>query len=387
MAPIRIAVTAVHSKRRATVALKSKMNETTHLDVTRNKTSANQIRSSNQGRRRYGPGRGGRGGREKSGRNAVTGSPGVARLFVGLQLPSSMVRQIYNAVVRSGISNVEALNVQPENIYHVTLHFLGTCDVKRAQSALTQVAEARNNKRSVTHDRNEKERSSGEGDEERRGEIEVTVKGVGAFPNMRDPRVLWMGVQANEALVKLHREIGAALRNSDISVEEGRDFHPHITLARIRYDNRRSHHHRNKQYRPQAQLFQNQMFSDEIRSELQSASSSSSMTGGLDNGSCIGDISLNSGTVNDYKMTPNTDDTVEITEIPSALNAQTFPSQLSRAGGKSEMREMAKQAVAKFVNDFDDFDAGVFRASEVTLYESVQGRGTPVYEVRGRFPL
>ncbi len=59
------------------------------------------------------------------------------------------------------------------------------------------------------------------------------VVGVGGFPNLRRPRVVWAGVSSSKELVSLHRDIEAGL--SGRGFEPGvRDFIPHLTLGRIR---------------------------------------------------------------------------------------------------------------------------------------------------------
>jgi 2'-5' RNA ligase len=56
---------------------------------------------------------------------------------------------------------------------------------------------------------------------------------VGAFPNFRRARVVWIGVEHEPRLELLHHELELACH--DLGYElEGRPFRPHITLARVR---------------------------------------------------------------------------------------------------------------------------------------------------------
>ena len=66
-----------------------------------------------------------------------------------------------------------------------------------------------------------------------RGAIEITVKGVGWFPNSRRPRVFWAGVNGGEPLRTLARATEQTLAPLGVPVEE-REYSPHLTLARIR---------------------------------------------------------------------------------------------------------------------------------------------------------
>ena len=62
----------------------------------------------------------------------------------------------------------------------------------------------------------------------------VSLGGLGGFPPGRAPRVLWAGVSTGrEGMMALHRALETALAARGIP-EEGRPFHPHVTLARSR---------------------------------------------------------------------------------------------------------------------------------------------------------
>ncbi len=59
------------------------------------------------------------------------------------------------------------------------------------------------------------------------------VAGVGGFPNLRRPKVIWAGVSSSKELVSLQKDIETAL--SGKGFEPGvREFIPHLTLGRIR---------------------------------------------------------------------------------------------------------------------------------------------------------
>lgn len=65
------------------------------------------------------------------------------------------------------------------------------------------------------------------------GPFKVEVKGTGVFPNLKKPRVFWVGV--NEETGKLERlaaNIEKELKNLGFKEEE-RKFKPHLTLGRV----------------------------------------------------------------------------------------------------------------------------------------------------------
>ena len=65
------------------------------------------------------------------------------------------------------------------------------------------------------------------------GPIEITVRGLGWFPNERRPRVFWAGIDGGEPLRALARATEQAVARLGVPVEE-RAYSPHLTLARIK---------------------------------------------------------------------------------------------------------------------------------------------------------
>ncbi len=65
------------------------------------------------------------------------------------------------------------------------------------------------------------------------GSIEIAIRGVGWFPNSRNPRVFFAGIESGPELVTLARDTDQALAPLGIPAED-REFHPHLTLARRR---------------------------------------------------------------------------------------------------------------------------------------------------------
>ncbi|MGB3715109.1 MAG: RNA 2',3'-cyclic phosphodiesterase [Candidatus Promineifilaceae bacterium] len=61
---------------------------------------------------------------------------------------------------------------------------------------------------------------------------------LGCFPNPRRPRIVWVGlVGNNHRLSSLHRAIERMLVPSGWE-EEGRKYHPHLTLGRVKDSNK-----------------------------------------------------------------------------------------------------------------------------------------------------
>lgn len=100
--------------------------------------------------------------------------------------------------------------VEPENL-HLTLKFLG--DVPEGK--IDTVAETL---KGIVHATEP---------------FYFTVKGVGGFPDLRRPRVLWVGVEAVQPLMRLQQIVEKAMEQLGFP-PEGRAYHPHITIGRVK---------------------------------------------------------------------------------------------------------------------------------------------------------
>ena len=101
--------------------------------------------------------------------------------------------------------------VRPEGI-HLTLKFLGDIDVDSAPAISTALDRCA---ASVSP-------------------FSLTLEGVGAFPNLRRPRVIWVGLGgALEPLTVLQQSVERELEALGFA-RERRAFTPHLTLGRVR---------------------------------------------------------------------------------------------------------------------------------------------------------
>ena len=64
--------------------------------------------------------------------------------------------------------------------------------------------------------------------------ITTSIRGVGAFPDLREPRVLWVGVDdTKNMLINLYRRVNGIAGEMGFTSEDRR-FKPHITIARVK---------------------------------------------------------------------------------------------------------------------------------------------------------
>lgn len=101
--------------------------------------------------------------------------------------------------------------VRPEGI-HLTLKFLGDVNPSDMQSVHQVILET----------------------VPRFSPFSFSVGGLGCFPNVRHPRVIWIGVEERSGeLAALTEELEQAFAVQGFE-RENRRFHPHLTLGRIR---------------------------------------------------------------------------------------------------------------------------------------------------------
>ena len=133
------------------------------------------------------------------------------RAFLAMELPDAVRGALQNEVRRLRGAGARASWVGPEQM-HLTLRFLGDITESQRTSLSRQL-----------------ERICADYEP-----VRLAVSGLGAFPNPRRPSVVWAGVRlmAGE-LNALQWAMETAVRASGLA-PEGKPFHPHITLARIR---------------------------------------------------------------------------------------------------------------------------------------------------------
>lgn len=130
------------------------------------------------------------------------------RTFIAINLPQRERRRIHRALKPLREEELPVRWVDPEHI-HLTLKFLGEVRPERLDPIRALV-----------------ERVSGAS-----APLALDVGGFGAFPTLRRPRVLWMGVEATPELRCLKQDLEWALADEGFEAET-RAFHPHLTLGR-----------------------------------------------------------------------------------------------------------------------------------------------------------
>ncbi len=129
------------------------------------------------------------------------------RVFVAIEISSS---EIINSISKfQSEININAKPVEPNNL-HFTLQFLGEISQETVEKVMLSLNDIKFSK------------------------FKVNFNGVGVFPKLKFPRVVWIGTDVNggKSLIKLAKKVEKTLIPLGFSVDK--PFKPHITVFRIK---------------------------------------------------------------------------------------------------------------------------------------------------------
>ena len=132
------------------------------------------------------------------------------RLFVSLNLPSSVVEQMI--VARDSVSNNINVKWEPKEKLHLTLKFIGEVSTEISNEISNDLVFIENY-----------------------SSIKCSLTKFGFYYRDGKPIILWAGLETDVILNNLIIDLNERLKNFNIPVEQ-RKFNPHITLLRIKND-------------------------------------------------------------------------------------------------------------------------------------------------------
>ncbi|MBI5055953.1 MAG: RNA 2',3'-cyclic phosphodiesterase [Nitrospirae bacterium] len=132
------------------------------------------------------------------------------RSFIAIELSEAAIAALSGLQHELKKSGADVRWVRTEGI-HLTLRFLGNIEDKDADKIVKII----------------------EGTCKKYTAFNLELRGAGVFPNMKSPRVLWVGVTGNGAFIKLQQEIEDGMASLGFEKEDRR-FTPHLTLGRFR---------------------------------------------------------------------------------------------------------------------------------------------------------
>ncbi len=133
------------------------------------------------------------------------------RLFLAINLPSDVRRDVVAATAPMRDTAPDIAWVD-ETRLHLTLKFFDDQPRETADAIQATTAQVAGRHR----------------------EIVMHLAGIGAFPNFRRSRIVWLGVEQDPRLELLHHDIEVACETLGFDVE-GRPFRPHLTLGRVKH--------------------------------------------------------------------------------------------------------------------------------------------------------
>ncbi|MCK4489521.1 MAG: RNA 2',3'-cyclic phosphodiesterase [Anaerolineales bacterium] len=135
----------------------------------------------------------------------------VIRTFIAVDLPPSVLDALgqVSSQLQEKLPDTPVRWVNSQKM-HLTLKFLG--DISKKNIGMVE---------KILHSEASKRQA-----------MEIGIGGIGAFPKMRHPRVIWIGIEAPTELFDLRRGIEDGVARMGYNYDKY-DFTPHLTLGRI----------------------------------------------------------------------------------------------------------------------------------------------------------
>ena len=132
--------------------------------------------------------------------------PDMIRTFISVDVPvTGELKEAMDSL--RGYENVRVVN---EKQLHLTLKFLGDTDERKVERLCSAL----------------------KGSLEGTDAFDLVIEGAGAFPNERNPRVVWLGVKEPGRLIEIADTVDSTVKDLKIKADD-KKFSPHLTLGRI----------------------------------------------------------------------------------------------------------------------------------------------------------
>jgi 2'-5' RNA ligase len=132
------------------------------------------------------------------------------RSFIAIAVPESVLKSCQDIMVQLRGLNLQGRFAKTQSI-HLTLQFLGNIEEDQIVGIAQVLKQAG---REITP-------------------FDLEVRGLGVFPQLSNPRVVWIGAEPVDGLMKLQSKIQRGLEPLGFPREKC-DFHPHLTLLRLK---------------------------------------------------------------------------------------------------------------------------------------------------------
>ena len=131
------------------------------------------------------------------------------RCFISIELPEELKKNIYGYIEKLKAAGADVKWIPPENL-HLTLKFLGDTTEELLKSINERLIPL-----SKSYDK-----------------FSLQISGAGAFPNIKYPRIIWLGVRDSEEIIKLQHDIDESMAGLGFEKDD-KQFTPHLTIGRV----------------------------------------------------------------------------------------------------------------------------------------------------------
>jgi 2'-5' RNA ligase len=132
------------------------------------------------------------------------------RAFLAIPLPQQLTTAIKTVQEHLQAQIPDARWVRPQNL-HLTLHFFGEVEQETLEKVKVSVLSVKGCQRPFP----------------------VEVKGLGAFPHLHRPRIIWLDLEPKDQLRQLYASCRERLQQAGVATES-RPYSPHLTIGRMR---------------------------------------------------------------------------------------------------------------------------------------------------------
>jgi 2'-5' RNA ligase len=137
---------------------------------------------------------------------------GEIRAFIAIELPNEVKTNLSTLLGKLKPGHERTVKWVDPNSIHLTLKFLGNIPENKIVDITQAITNAT---QKIRH-------------------FSLSLQGLGTFPNLRSPKVAWVGIGGDvEVVTSIHRQIDRALVPLGFASEK-RSFSPHLTLGRVR---------------------------------------------------------------------------------------------------------------------------------------------------------
>ncbi len=135
----------------------------------------------------------------------------MIRTFIAVRMPETYLQPIGELIGELKATGAAVRWVRPESM-HITLKFLGNIREELVEEIGAKISETVRNRRP----------------------IELQARGCGAFPSLKNPRVVWLGIRGEVGLLgELQEDLEKRLMPLGFAPER-RPFKAHLTLGRLK---------------------------------------------------------------------------------------------------------------------------------------------------------